>query len=178
MAQPQDKEQLIAMAQENYDALMKTLEKAEHDILESNFLPRETKTRCTTFEQGDNMRDVLMHIVEWQRLQIIFVDNIRKGTPQDFIPEPYRKDYKAMDEANRQLHQMMSYDLALDMLKASHQSMMMLMNTFSNEELFNHNVYKVTYTTTMGAYFASVAVTPYAQALKRLRSHLRSMKKK
>lgn len=176
MKYPEDKQSLIAMAQEGYDALMSLLEATSLQVLESNFLPRQTKAKCATFEQGENMRDVLMHIYEWQRLQSAFVANIRKGAPKDFIPEPYRKNYKEMDEVNRLRHQSVAVKEAIALLKDSHAEMMQLMESFSEEELLGKKVFKVTYTTTMGAYFLSVTSSPYGQALKRLKSHIKSLK--
>lgn len=178
MPQPQDKQSLIDQASEGFDTLMEALTSADKQDLETNFLPKETKAKCTTFEQGENMRDVLTHIYEWQLLQLAFVDNIRKGEPKDFIPDPYRKSYKEMDEANRLRHQSTSLDQAIAFLKGSHPKIIALIDSFTEEELFGKKVFKVTYTTTMAAYFASVTISPYAQALKRLKSHLRSLKKK
>ncbi|MCQ2295379.1 MAG: ClbS/DfsB family four-helix bundle protein [Bacteroidales bacterium] len=176
MPQPQDKLSLIAAAKESYDSLISAIDATSQSVLETNFLPRQTKAKCTTFEQGENMRDVLMHIYEWQRLQSAFVDNIRKGEPKDFIPDPYRKNYKEMDEVNRQRHQSIPVSTAISLLKKSHAEMMELIDSFSEEELFGKKVFKVTYTTTMGAYFISVTHSPYGQALKRLKSHAKSLK--
>lgn len=178
MPQPQDKQSLIAQATEGYNTLMEALNTADRQDLEAAFLPKEGKAKCTTFEQGENMRDVLTHIYEWQLLQIAFVENIRKGEPKDFIPDPYRKNYKEMDEANRQRHQSTGFQQALDLLAESHPKMIALIESFTEEELFGKKVFKVTYTTTMAAYFISVTLSPYSQALKRLKSHLRSLKKK
>lgn len=178
MAQPTDKISLISMAQEGYDTLMQALTEADQQSLETPFLPQDSKGKCTTFQQGENMRDVLTHIYEWQRLQAAFVDNIRRGEPKDFIPDPYRKNYKEMDEVNRQKHQSTTLSQAIDMLQKSHPEMIQLIESFTDEELFGKKVFKVTYTTTMAAYFASVTTSPYSQALKRLKSHLRSLKKK
>lgn len=178
MPQPQDKQSLIQKAQEDFNALMEALTSADKQLLETNFLPKETKAKCTTFEQGENMRDVLTHIYEWQRLQVAFVENIRKGEPKDFIPDPYRKNYKEMDEVNRLRHQSTSLNQAIALLQGSHPEIMALLESFTEEELFGKKVFKVTYTTTMAAYFVSVTISPYGQALKRLKSHLRSLKKK
>lgn len=158
--------------------MMDALKNADKSALKTNFLPKETKAKCTTFEQGENMRDVLTHIYEWQLLQVAFVENIRKGEPKDFIPDPYRKNYKEMDEVNRLRHQSTSFDKAVSLLQETHPKMIALMESFTDEELFGKKVFKVTYTTTMAAYFVSVTLSPYSQALKRLKSHLRSLKKK
>lgn len=176
MPQPQDKTSLLDSAQALFAELQTLWQNTALSILETDFLPRTTKAKCTTFEQGDNMRDVLMHIYEWQRLQIAFVDNIRKGEPKDFIPDPYRKNYKEMDEVNRLNDQKYSAAEAMGMLRQSHEEIVALAESFTEDELFGKKVFKVTYTTTMAAYFMSVTTSPYSQAIKRLKSHIRSMK--
>lgn len=176
MPQPQDKTSLLDSAQALFAELQTLWQNTVLSILETDFLPRTTKAKCTTFEQGDNMRDVLMHIYEWQRLQIAFVDNIRKGEPKDFIPDPYRKNYKEMDEVNRLNDQKYSASEAMEMLRQSHEEIVALAESFTEDELFGKKVFKVTYTTTMAAYFMSVTTSPYSQAIKRLKSHIRSMK--
>lgn len=173
---PTDKISLKEAASEGYSRLMDILLTADHASLESNFLPPAKLAKCTTFAQGENVRDLLTHIYEWQRLQVAFVDNIRKGTPKDFIPDPYRRNYKEMDEVNRLKHQSTSLQQAIEMLQKSHAEIMELIDTFSEEELFGRKVFKVTYTTTMAAYFLSVTSSPYSQSLKRIKSHLKSMK--
>lgn len=176
MPQPQDKATLLAAAQTAFEELQNLMNQTDLAVLEADFLPSTTKAKCATFEQGDNLRDVLMHIFEWQRLQADFVNNIRQGTPKDFIPEPYRKNYKELDELNRQNDKRFSIQEAIGMLTESHGEMLRLIETFSDEELFGKKVFKVTYTTTMGAYFICVTTSPYGQALKRLKSHIRSTK--
>lgn len=176
MAKPTDKASLVEALQEGFLQLMDVLKTADHAKLEADFLRQDKNEKCTTFSQGENVRDLLTHIYEWQRLQVSFVDNIRKGTPRDFIQEPYRKNYKEMDEVNRLKHQKTSLDQAIIMLEKSHAEIISLIDTFTDEELFGKKVFRVTYTTTMAAYFVSVAVSPYSQSLKRIKSHLKSMR--
>lgn len=178
MPKPENKAQLIASAQADFEALMQTIEDADSQALTTPFVPSAKESKCATFQQGMDAKDLLVHALEWQRLQADFVDNIRKGTPKDFIPEPYRKDYKAMDRANFEKHRTTSFAEALAMLRESHTSMMRLMESFSEEELFGKKIFKVTYTTTMAAYFISVTSSPYSQSLKKLKSHLRQTKKR
>lgn len=178
MPQPQDKNALIAAVNDSFAALKDLVRQTDMAVLESSFVPTDSKSKCTTFAQGDNLRDLLMHAYEWQRLQSDFVSNIRKGTPKDFIPEPYRKNYKEMDAVNFEKDKSVPLDQALALLDKSHGEMVALIESFSESELFEKKVFKVTYTTTMAAYFLSVTVSPYTQTLKRLKTHIRSMKMK
>lgn len=176
MANPTNKEELLKAASDNYQELMNLIESASLEVLEKDFPPLSPSAKCTSFEQGNNLRDILTHIYEWQRLQSQFVKNIRNGEPKDFIPDPYRKDYKEMDRKNMERHQSTPVKEAISMIQESHQEMMQLIATFSNEELFGKKVYKVTYTTTMAAYFVSVTSHPYSKAVKRLKAHLKKNK--
>lgn len=176
MPQPQDKSSLLEQAQQSYSTLMDLITSTESKPLETDFEPLPASTKCTTFAQGNNLRDLLAHAYEWQQLQSAFVANIRNGQPQDFIPDPYRKNYKEMDQANWQRHQSTPLDKSIALLQGSHKEMIDLMETFTQDELFGKKVFKVTYTTTMAAYFISVTISPYTQILKRLKSHLRKCK--
>ena len=171
MATIQTKEDLLMAVTEGYTELTTLIDSSDETVLERDFAPSKANAKCTTFEQGNNMRDLLMHIYEWQRLQMLFVENIRKGEPKDFIPEPYRKNYKEMDRVNWERHQSVTLDEALALLAGTHAEIVKLIDTFSNEELFNKKVFKVTYTTTMGAYFACVTSQPYGKAIKSLKAH-------
>lgn len=177
MPQPQDKQTLMASAQGDYEALMAAIETADADALAAPFVVGDKPAKCATFQQGTDVKDLLVHAFEWQRLQSAFVANIRKGEPKDFIPDPYRKDYKEMDRVNFEKHRSTSLASALAMLRESHAEMMRLMESFTEEELMGKKVFRVTYTTTMAAYFMSVTSQPYTQSLKKLKSHLRDMKK-
>lgn len=173
-----DKNALKADIQSKYEDYKSLLSSASHEVLEMPFAPLPASTKCATFAQGENLRDLLTHAWEWQRLQVAFVENIRNGNPKDFIPDPYRKDYKEMDRVNWEKHQQTSLDEAIAMLDKSHQEMLALVDTFTDEELFNKKVFKVTYTTTMGAYFMSVTISPYTQIVKRLKPHIKKNSKK
>lgn len=178
MPTPQTKQELIQAIGESYAELMEVINQCDASVLEADFLPSASKAKCSTFSQGSNMRDLLVHAYEWQRLQVEFVANIRKGTPRDFIPEPYRKNYKEMDQVNWEKHQSTPFAKAKKLLEDSHKEVFELVDTFTDEELFGKKVFKVTYTTTMAAYFLSVTVSPYTQMTKKLKSHIRAMKKK
>ena len=57
------------------------------------------------------------------------------------------------------------------LLEQTHDEMIQLADSFSEEELFTKGYYKCTYTTDMAAYFTSVTTSPYKQALKMLKTH-------
>lgn len=173
---PQTKAELKQEIQDTFRELSQLIQTADDSLLTRQFAPAKENARCTTFEQGNNMRDILMHIYEWQRLQSLFVSNIRKGSPKDFIPEPYRRNYKEMDRLNMEKHQQIPFKKSWELLSSSHEEMLSLLETFTEEELFGKKVFKVTYTTTMAAYFISVTSQPYSKAVKKLKNHIKLAK--
>ena len=108
------------------------------------------------------LRDLLAHLHEWQVLMRVFVQIIREGNPRDFLPDEYRKNYHEMDKMIVEKHQGTNLEEAKSLLEKTHQEMLNLADTFSDEELFSRGVYKCTYTTTMAAYFESVTTTSRA----------------
>ena len=126
--------------------------------------------RCT--------RDLLIHIHEWQNLMSEFVANIRTGKQHDYLPDEYRKDYHAMDKMLVEKHQATSFAHSRAMLEQSHEKMLQLADSFTQEELFTKGYFKCTYTTDMAAYFASVTYSPYLQAVKILKKHTKSIDKR
>lgn len=84
--------------------------------------------------------------------------------------------YHTEAEVRDYLRQITTLEEAKTLLQQSHEEMLRLAGSFSEEELFIKGYYKVTYTTSMAAYFLSV--TPYGQAMKLLKTHQKSCKAK
>jgi hypothetical protein len=82
-----------------------------------------------------------------------------------------------MDKMIVEKHQGTSLEEAKSLLAQTHQEMLHLVDTFSEEELFSKGVYKCTYTTTMAAYFDSVTTSSYSQAAKLLKTHQKNSQK-
>ena len=54
--------------------------------------------KCGVRWQYDRcLRDLLIHLHEWQVLMREFVQNIREGHPRDYLPDEYRRNYHEMD---------------------------------------------------------------------------------
>ena len=68
-------------------------------------------------------------------------------------------------------HQSTSLEDANLMFQQSHNKVMKLAETFSNEELFSKGVYKWVGGSTLGSYFVSVTASHYDWAMKKLKAH-------
>ena len=83
-----------------------------------------------------------------------------------------------MDKMLMEKHQKTSLCEAQRLLCQTHEEMLRLADSFSEEELFTKGYFKCTDTTDMAAYFSSVTTSPYGQALKLLKTHQKSLNKK
>ena len=177
MPQPKNKMELIASMQDGYAKLNEQIDKMSEDETAATFITDPKK--CGVRWQYDRcLRDLLIHIYEWQVLMRVFVQNIREGHPRDYLPDEYRKNYHKMDKMLVEKHQNTSLEEANNLLQQTHEEMLRLAESFSEEELFTKGFFKNTYTTNMATYFVSVTTSPYSQAVKMLKAHQKSMRKK
>ena len=75
-------------------------------------------------------------------------------------------------------HQKTSLEDAKKMLDNSHEQIIKLIDTFTNENLFSKGVYKWTGSTTLGSYFVSVSASHYDWAIKKIKLHQKNCKNK
>ncbi len=172
MANPTTKLELKASMQEGYAKLIEQIGKMSADEVNAPFNFTADPKKCGVRWQYERcLRDLLVHLYEWQVLMRIFVQNIREGHPKDYLPDAYRKNYHEMDKMIVEKHQCTSLEEAKELLAQTHQEMLNLTDGFTDEELFGKGIFKCTYTTTMAAYFVSVTTSPYSQAVKLLKTH-------
>ena len=97
------------------------------------------------------------------------------GNLQPFLPAPYTwKSYGQMNQEFLEKHQSTSLSEAKQLFEASHQDVMTLADTFSNEELFTKKMFDWTGTTSLGAYFISAVPSHYDWAMKKLRKQIKA----
>lgn len=167
----------MASMQEGYAKLVEQIGKMSEEDATAPFNFAADPKKCGVRWQYDRcLRDLLVHLYEWQVLMRVFVQNIRDGHPKDYLPDAYRKNYHEMDKMIVEKHQGTSLEEAKALLAQTHQEMLNLTESFTDEELFGKGVFKCTYTTTMAAYFVSVTTSPYSQAVKLLKTHQKNQK--
>lgn len=122
-----------------------------------------------------NLRDVVVHLVEWHRLFTEWATANRSGTEQPFLPAPYTwRTTAALNVEFWEQHQHTSLEAALDMLDESHHRVVALISEFSNTELFTKQHFPWTGTTSLGSYAVSATSSHYDWAIQKLRRHLRA----
>lgn len=178
MANPKNKQELLDAITDGYAKLCDQIAKMSDVEKVAPFDFAADPKKCGVRWQYDRcLRDLLIHLHEWQVLMREFVNNIREGHPRDYLPDEYRRNYHEMDKMLVEKHQSTPLAEADRLLKQTHEEMLSLVDSFGDEELFTKGYYKNTYTTTMAAYFVSVTTSPYGQAVKLLKTHHKNCRK-
>lgn len=173
MARPQTKNDLIEAAQLNYDKLLKLIDSMTEIELNTEFdFSSDAKKKEAHWERDKNLRDILIHLHEWHNLMLKWVANNKSGLHKPFLMEDYNwKTYGAMNILFWQINQSVTFDTALEQFKESHKSIMEVIQTMSNDELFQKNVYNWVGGSTIGSYFISVTSSHYDWAMKKIKAH-------
>lgn len=178
MANPTTKQELLISMAAGYAKLCEQIAKMSEEEAAASFDFSADPKKCGVRWQYDCcLRDLLIHLYEWQVLMRVFVQNIRDGRPKDYLPDEYRRNYHEMDKMLVEKHQDTPLEEAKRLLALTQEEMVRLTESFTEEELFTKGYYKNTYTTSMAAYFLSVTTSPYGQAVKLLKTHQKNCRK-
>lgn len=177
MARPTTKTDLLTAAAQNYEEMNAFIATMTEKELSMPFDFTKMKAKSEAHWSRDkNLRDVLIHLYEWHRLLLDWVQANQKDENADesrpFLPAPYNwRTYGAMNVEFWNKHQDTSLEDARKMLENSHKEVMILAETFTNEELFGKGVFKWVGTSALGSYFVSNTASHYTWALKKLKAH-------
>lgn len=173
MGRPKTKAELLTAATENYGKLNAFIGSMTEKELTAPFdFSADEKKKEAHWKRDQNLRDVLVHLYEWQQLLIKWVTSNMKGETVPFLPEPYNwKTYAEMNVAFWKKHQATTLDEAEVLLEKTHNEVVNLAEGFSDEELFTKGIYKWVGGSTIGSYFISVTSSHYDWALKKLKAH-------
>ena len=178
MPRPRTKEELMLASKENYEKINRFISQLSEDELQTPFdFSRDPKKKEAHWKRDKNLRDVLIHLYEWQQLLLTWVYSNQEGHESPFLPELYNwKTYGEMNVAFWKKHQKTSLEEATRLLEQSHRKVLELIEVFSNDELFTKGVYKWTGGTSLGSYFVSSNSSHYDWALKKLKAHRKNCK--
>ncbi len=154
-----EKEMLLQSSEENFKSLLKIIESVPS---------RKRKNTIETEERDKNFRDVLMHLYEWHAMLERWY---REGMDGDipFMPAPGYK-WRSIKQLNILIwenYQDVTLNQAIKKLKLSHQRVMELINSHSNEEIMTKKYYRWTKTTNLHTYFAENTFKHYSWAIKK-----------
>lgn len=81
MPRPQNKADLLALAEKNYDELVKFISSMSEDEKSTPFDFSSLNKKEAHWSRDKNVRDVICHLLEWHRLLLKFVaENRRSGS--------------------------------------------------------------------------------------------------
>lgn len=173
MGRPTTKTDLLTAAEVNYEKLNTLISDLTEQELSAPFdFSNDVKKKEAHWKRDKNLRDVLIHLYEWQQLLLNWVHSNQNGDCKPFIPAPYNwKSYGDMNVEFWNKHQNTTLETAKSMLQKSHSEIIKLAEAFSNEELFSKGVYKWVGGSTLGSYFVSVTASHYDWAVRKLKAH-------
>lgn len=158
MPRPKTKDELIALAEQNFNNL--------NDFIAS--LNQEEKLK--DFPEGTlnrNIKDVLFHLHHWH-LMLFEWYSIGKTGKKPAMPAPgYTwKTIQALNKKIQKEYSSNSLEEAQSKFNDSHEELMRMIKSHSEQELFEKKKYKWTGSTSMGAYFISASSSHYDWAIK------------
>ena len=178
MGRPTSKTDLVNTAQTNFEKLNEFIETMSEKELNTPFdFSEDTKKKEAHWKRDKNLRDILIHLYEWHQLILNWVSSNMAGKEKPFLLPPYNwKTYGDMNVEFWKKHQNTSLEDAEKMYLKSHEDVMKLAETFSDEELFTKDVFSWVGGSTLGSYFVSTTASHYDWALKKLKAHRKNSK--
>jgi len=175
MPRPTTKMELITAANDQWGKMWKLINSIPGGAAFVAFdFGDDPKLKEAHWKRDKNMRDVLVHLYEWHKLLLDWTAANFGGEAKSFLPEPYIwKTYGDMNVEFWNQHQSTSYDDAEVMLRESHGKVMALIDSLSNEELFEKKHFPWTGTTNIGSYCISVTASHYDWAMKKMKQYQR-----
>lgn len=170
MANPTTKKELIETAQTEFTELWKLIDS----------MTEEEQTASFEFEDRDkNIRDVLVHLYEWHQMFSIWH---REGTVEGGLPDVPKKGYtwrqlKELNSTIWQKYQKTPLNEAKLLLLESHTKVMQLLESHTEEEIFDKKRDKWTKSSNLNSYFHANTGSHYRWANKKITKHLKTYRK-
>ena len=163
MGRPTTKAGLMVAATDNFKKLNTLISGLTEKELSTAFdFSDDEKKKEAHWKRDKNLRDILIHLYEWHQLLLNWVHSNQSGDTKPFIPLPYNwKTYGDMNVEFWKKHQNTSLKEAKEMLEKTHNEVLHLAETFSNEELFSKGIYKWAGSSPLGSYFVSATASHY-----------------
>lgn len=173
MSRPTTKTDLISAAATNYEKMNILISGLTEKELSAPFnFSGDEKKKEAHWKRDKNLRDILVHLYEWHQLLLNWIQSNQNGENKPFLPQPYNwKTYGDMNVGFWEKHQNTTLEDAKSMLEKSHEEVIKLAETYSNEELFSKGIYKWVGESPLGSYFVSVTSSHYDWAMKKLKAH-------
>ncbi len=162
MPRPKTKTELLELSEANYRKLFSLIQSLRDEKKSAEF-PQGTLNR--------NVSDVLCHLHHWHLMLMDWHQIGLTGQKPEIPAKGYT--WKTLPDLNRKIQEQYSsteLDQAMEMLQDSHQRMRELIESYSNDELFEKKRFNWTGSTSLGAYLISSTSSHYDWALKLIKN--------
>lgn len=174
MPRPQSKKELLEAASTNYEKLSQFIEAMTDEELNTPFdFSKDEKKKEAHWKRDKNVRDVIIHLYEWHKLMLKWIENMEEGTvKRPFLMEGYNwKTYGDMNQIFWKNNQSVSLNEALKLFEESHRKIVESIKKISEDILFQRSPFDWVGTSSIGSYYVSVTSSHYEWALKKLKAH-------
>jgi hypothetical protein len=173
MPRPTNKEELLEVAEKSFEKLSAM---TSENITFNPDISQAGKE--AHWGRDKNIRDLLIHLYEWHKLLLNWVNENKNGNKINFLPEPYKwTTYGDMNVGFWEKHQTTTFEESVKLFTESHKLVIKLISELSNEELFEKKHYDWTGTTSIGAYCISATSAHYDWAMKKIKANAKLYKK-
>ena len=170
------KSELLAAAGGQWDKMWKLIDTMPSPQTAVFSFCDDPKLKEAHWQRDKNLRDVLVHLYEWHKLLLDWTSANMSGSNLPFLPEPYTwKTYGDMNVGFWEKHQSTQYEDAAAMLRDSHAKVIALIESLSDEELFEKKRFAWTGTTNIGSYCISCTSSHYDWAMKKVKLYLKTL---
>lgn len=178
MGRATNKDDLIFSASEEFSKLTNLIESMNEKELSKEFnFSNDEKKKEAHWGRDKNLRDIYIHLYEWHKLLLNWVNSNLNGDSKPFIPEPYNwRTYGDMNEEFWKNHQTTSLASSKKLFIQSHNDVMKLATKFTNDELFKKAEFDWVGGSTLGSYFVSATASHYDWAIKKIKAHIKNCK--
>lgn len=178
MGRPKTKEDLVRDAIDSYKKLNLMIDNLTEEELNTPFDFSTLNRSEKHWVRDKNLRDIIIHLYEWQVLMINWMDSNTKGIEKPFLLDGYTwKNYDKMNQMFWEKHQNTSLDKAKELLDDTNNKVMSLLDNYNTEELFTKGYYKWV-GSSLGQYFISVTLGHYDWAMTKLKAHKKILQNK
>lgn len=164
MPRPKSKEELLSASQEKFDTLLALIGSLREKL-------KIAGGACGEWA----IKDILAHLHAWHEMYLIWYT---AGMRNEKVPMPAPgftwKDTPALNEQIYQKNKDRPYADVFADLKASHEKVMAIVASHSDEELFIKKRYGWTGSTSVGSYTVSATSSHYDWAIKEIKKSLKN----
>ncbi len=177
MSRPQTKADLVEAANITYDKLLEMIASMTEKELSTPFdFSGDVKKKEKHWQRDKNVRDILVHLSEWHKLTLNWIEKNKQGIKRPFLLEGYNwKTYGDMNMVFWENCQNLSFEQAMEQFKTTHQLIIKEIEKMSNEELFTSSAFDWTGNSAIESYFVSNTSSHYEWAMKKIKAHKKQL---